>query len=136
MKKDIVRPKVEDVSMAVVLEKDAANGQPREWAVYLINRKDVALRNVLIASKGYGNIDGQEIRTSVLRHFFEDVGPQSSTKVERIMEDVFGLNNEYMLSFYIGSDIYDRKYIFVPESVNDGNLVKVPILGLKGVLIA
>lgn len=122
--------------MAVVLEKDTANGQPREWAVYLINRKDVPLRNVLVSSKGYGNIDGQEIRTSVLRHFFEDVGPQSCTKVERIMEDVFGLNNEYMLSFYIGADIYDRKYIFVPESVNDSNLVKVPIIGLKGVLIA
>lgn len=122
--------------MAVVLNGDTAKKRGRDWAVYLINRKDVALRNVLIASKGYGNIDGQEIRTSVLRHFFEEVVPLSSIMVERIMEDVFGLNNEYMLSFYIGSEIYDRKYVFIPERVNDGNLVQVPIIGRKGILIA
>lgn len=133
MKKDILRPKVEDVAMAVVRLGDANDD---DWAVYLINRKQVPLRNVLISSKGYGTLNGEEVRTSVLRHFFDEVKPNSFVKIEKITFEVFGLNNEYLLSFYIDGDIYDRKYIFLPESITTPNLVKVPLVNLPGVLIA
>lgn len=133
MKKDIVRPKVEDVAMAVVRLGDANDD---DWAVYLINRKQVPLRNVLISSKGYGILNGEEVRTSVLRHFFDEVKPNSFVKIEKITFEVFGLNNEYLLSFYIDGEIYDRKYIFLPESITTPNLVKVPLVNLPGVLIA
>lgn len=119
--------------MAVVRLGDANDD---DWAVYLINRKNVPLRNVLVSSKGYGTINGEEVRTSVLRHFFDDVPPNSFVKIEKITYEVFGLNNEYLLSFYIEGDIYDRKYIFLPESITTPNLVKIPLVGLPGVLIA
>lgn len=125
-------PKVEDVSMAVVRETDGA--EP-EWGVYLINHKKVELKNIIVASKGYGTINDEPVKTSTLRHFIETLAPNSFTKVEKIMPDVFGLNNEYMLSFYIGTTIYDRKYIFVPDSVVDDNLIKIPLIDRPGILI-
>ena len=132
VRKDIHIPKVEDVSMAVVKETDNVDA---EWGVYLINNKNVDLKNIIIASKGYGKIDDQEIKTSTLRHFFDELGQSSVQKVEKIMPDVFGLNNEYMLTFYIDGTIYDRKYIFVPDSVVEENLIQIPLIDRPGILI-
>ena len=132
VKKDIHFPKVEGVSMAVVKETDSVEA---EWGVYLINNKDVDIKNIIIASKGYGNIDNQDIKTSTLRHFFDNVTADSFLKVEKIMPEVFGLNNEYMLTFYIDGTIYDRKYIFVPDSVVEENLIQIPLVNRPGILI-
>ncbi|MCB9178211.1 MAG: hypothetical protein H6590_02125, partial [Flavobacteriales bacterium] len=54
MRKDIPDPKVEGVAMAVVREKDE-DGEDA-WYVYLINRNEHALENVLVSSRGYGEI--------------------------------------------------------------------------------
>lgn len=132
VRKDIHIPKVEGVSMAIVKETDGADA---EWGVYLINHKNTELRNIIIASKGYGTIHDEEIKTSVLRHFFEELGADSFQKIEKIMPDVFGLNNEYMLTFYIDKVIYDRKYIFVPDSVVHDNLIQIPLINRPGILI-
>ncbi len=132
MRKDIHIPKVEDVSMAVVRETEGADA---EWGVYLLNQKDVELKNIIVASKGYGTINDQEIKTSTLRHFFDNLDAKSFTKVEKIMPDVFGLNNEYMLTFYIDQMIYDRKYIFVPDSIVEENLIQIPLIDKPGILI-
>src|SRR3977135_2608309 len=105
MKKDIDPPKVEDVSMAVVCENSPESGQA--WYVYLINAKEVALENVLISSRGYGEIDGERRETGEMRHMIERLAPQSWARIERIMEDVFALSNQYWLSFYVGGAIHD-----------------------------
>lgn len=132
MRKDIHIPEVKDVSMAVVRE---TNGAEPEWGVYLLNQKSEALKNIIVASKGYGTINEQEIKTSTLRHFFDELDAKHFTKVEKIMPDVFGLNNEYMLTFYIDKMIYDRKYIFVPDSIVEENLIQIPLIDKPGVLI-
>ena len=132
MKKDIHFPKVEGVSMAVVKETDDIDA---EWGVYLINNKNVEIKNIIVASKGYGIIDEQEIKTSTLRHFFDEVLAENFIKVEKIMPEVFGLNNQYMLTFYIDGTIYDRKYIFVPDSVLEENLIQIPLIDRPGILI-
>jgi hypothetical protein len=132
MRKDIHIPKVEDVSMAVVKETE---GEMPEWGVYLINKKDVDLKNIIVASKGYGTLNDQEVKTSTLRHFFDELSAKSFQKVEKIMPDVFGLNNEYMLTFYIDQLIYDRKYIFVPDSIVETNLIQIPLIDKPGILI-
>ncbi len=132
MRKDIHIPKVEDVWMAVVKETD---GTEPEWAVYLINQKEMALQNIIVASKGYGLINEQEVKTSTLRHFFDALEAKSFLKVEKIMPDVFGLNNEYMLTFYLNQVIHDRKFIFVPDSIVDNNLIQVPLIDKPGILI-
>jgi hypothetical protein len=70
-----------------------------------------------------------------LRHFIGDVHPRSSVKVEAIDTQVFGLTNEYWLSYYVDGTIYDKKYIFLPESIVDENISKVPLLNKPGILI-
>jgi hypothetical protein len=106
-----------------------------EWGVYLINNKIVALENIIIASRGYGNVNDREVKTSTLRHFFDEIEPASFLKAEKIIPDVFGLNNEYMLTFYIDGTIYDRKFIFVPDSVVEDNLIQIPLVERPGILI-
>lgn len=133
MKKDLPENIVEDISIAVVLEAESPGA--KVWNVYLINEKSVTIKNVMVSSKGYGMKDGREVKTSVLRHFIGDITPDDYAKIEAIDEQVFGLTNEYWLSFYIDGTIYDKKYIFLPESIIDDNLVKIPILNKPGVLI-
>lgn len=118
--------------MAVVRETD---GNDPEWGVYLINQKNVPLKNIIVSSKGYGTINEEVVKTSTLRHFFDDLSAHAIQKVEKIVPEVFGLNNEYMLTFYIDGVIYDRKYIFVPDSVVEQNLIQIPLMDRPGVLI-
>jgi len=132
MKKDIHIPKVQGVSMAIVREED---GPEAEWGVYLINSKDSTLTDIIVSSKGFGELDGEKVATSELRHYFEGLAAHSYVKVERIVEEVFGLNNQYFLTFYIDGLIHDRKFIFVPGSVAEENLVTVPLVNLPGILI-
>lgn len=132
MKKDIDFDPVEGVSIAVATEKN--NLGQDVWNVYLINNNNVYLDNVLVASKGYGVHNGEEIKTSVLRHMFEQIGPKSFAKVEPIDPAIFHINNEYWVSYYIGKKIFDKKFIFVPDSIVESNLIHISILEKRGVL--
>ncbi|HEU4717764.1 MAG TPA: hypothetical protein VFU15_08015 [Bacteroidia bacterium] len=132
MKKDIEIPVVEDVAIAVILEDD--NGE-NVWNVYIVNMKDVPIRNVLVTSKGYGEMDGAKRSTSTLRHFFTEIPANDFAKIEPIMDFTFGLSNEYWVSFYIGEQIYDKRYIFLPESISEKNFTKVPLINIEGVMI-
>ncbi len=133
MKKDLPENIVSDISIAVVLESESPG--EKVWNVYLVNEKNVTIKNVMVSSKGYGIKDEKEVKTSILRHFIGDIDPFDYAKIEAIDEQVFGLTNEYWLSYYIDGTIYDKKYIFLPESIIDDNLTKVPVLNKPGVLI-
>lgn len=133
MKADLPINHVEDISIAVVI--DSEPGETVKWQVYLINEKPVQIQNVMVTSKGYGEKDGVEVKTSVLRHFIGDVDSLDYARIEPIDAQVFGLNNEYWLSYYINGTIYDKKYIFVPDSIIEENLIQVPILNKVGVVI-
>lgn len=133
MKKDLPVNIVEDISIAVVLENDSPTA--KHWTVYLVNEKEVPLANVLVTSRGYGFKGEKEVKTTTLRHFIGDVEANASAKIEAIDPEVFGLTNEYWLSFYVDNTIYDKKYIFLPESIVDENLIKVPLVDKPGVLI-
>lgn len=133
MKKDLPNNIVEDVAMAVVLLNETP--EVGSWTVYLVNLKDVQLNNVLISSKGYGEKDGKMVKTSILRHFIGDVKAHAFAGVEAIDPEVFGLTNEYWLSYYIDGIIYDKKFIFLPESIVDENLIHIPLVDKPGVMI-
>jgi len=134
MKKDIVQPKVEDVAIAVVNEKNEEG--EFVWNVYLINQREETLQNVLISSKGYvTDLKGNETKTSVLRHAIGNVEGNEYAKIEPIIEDVFALNNEYWLSFFMNDQMYDKKYIFLAETIKEENFITIPILNQQGVMI-
>ena len=133
MRKDIHPPKVAGIAMAVVRETDE-QGAPA-WYVYLINSNEHALDNVLVSSRGYGEMEGEARRTSEMRHHLEHMGPQSWARIERIVEDVFALSNQYWVSFSIGRELHDKKYIFLAGSIDEANFTTVPLMNVKGVLI-
>ncbi|WP_293783493.1 hypothetical protein [uncultured Pedobacter sp.] len=133
MKADLPENTVEDIAMAVVLMSETP--EIKNWTVYLINLKNEPITNVLISSKGYGEKEGKQVKTSVLRHFIGHMEANSFAGVESIDPEVFGLTNEYWLSYYIGSTIYDKKFIFLPESIIDSNLIKIPLVNKPGVMI-
>lgn len=127
MKKDIDFPKVEGVRVAVV-------HNDKGWYVYLINKNDYVIENVLVTSRGYGMVEGERRETSILRHALGDIEAQKSVLVEPIDPQVFILNNEYWVSYYIDEKIYDKKFIFVQGSIVEENFTSIPELQLKGVL--
>lgn len=133
MIKDLPENKVEDIAIAVALEGETVD--TKVWYVYLINLKKEPIENVLITSRGYGERNGEQVKTSTLRHMFPVVNSQQSVLVEPIDEQTFGLNNEYWLSYYIGTNIYDKKFIFLPESIVDSNFIKLPVVNKPGVMI-
>jgi hypothetical protein len=131
VKKDIHFPKVEDVAIAIVPDK-SDDGQ---WHVYIVNLKNKPLETVLLVSKGYGEIDGEEVKTSTLRHFFYQIENQNFAKVELLQEKLTGLSNEFWLSFWCDGMLHDKKYVFVGESITSVNLTTIPLLDVKGVMI-
>jgi len=133
MIKDLPENIVEDIAIAVALEKESV--ESKIWYVYLINLKNAPIENVLITSKGYGEKDGEQVKTSTLRHMFPIVESNSFVLIEPIDEATFGLNNEYWLSYYIGKEIYDKKFIFLPESIVELNFIKLPVVNKPGVMI-
>ena len=133
MKKDLPENIVENIAIAIVME--SATPEAKLWKVYLVNLKNDAIETVLVSSKGYGEKNGENINTSILRHSIGNVPAKSFAEIELIDEQVFGLTNEYWLSYYIGSQIFDKKFIFVPESIVDSNMTRVPLLNKAGVMI-
>lgn len=132
MIKDIEFPKVKGVSVAITHTLNELN-QP-EWTVYLINKNDVDLDNVLVCSKGYGIIDDEKRTTSTLRHLLPHVPAKSNVVIEPIDPAIFFLSNEYWVSYYQGETIFDKKFIFLPETIIESNLIFIPSLNMKGIL--
>lgn len=131
MKKDIPQYKVEDLAIAIVPSEEDQD----MWETYAINLKDEPISNVLIKSSGYGEINGEQFKTSVLRHFFELIGPLQVVKIEPIQTKVFNLTNEYWVSFNYKDYMYDKKYIFVKGSIHESHFTRIPFLDKQGVMI-
>ena len=133
MHKDLPQNIVEDVAISVALEGEGP--ESKVWYVYLINLKNEELENALVTSRGYGHKDGEEVKTSTLRHVFPKVEAKSFALIEPIDEQTFDLNNEYWLSYYINNQIFDKKFIFLPESIVESNFIRLPVLNKPGVMI-
>ncbi len=134
MKKDIPKHKVEDVAIAIV-PRDETVVDEELWDSYVINLKEEPIHNILINSRGYGEIAGEQKKTTVLRHYFEEIGPLEIVKIEPIQTVLFDLTNEYWVSFNYDGYMYDKKYVFVQGSISSFNFTPIPFLDKKGVMI-
>ena len=128
MKKDIPFVAVEGVYVAVV------QGNQADWRVYLINRNASTITNIFVTSRGYDQAGKDQQQTSVLRHYFTELAPGESALIEPIMPDLFRLNNEYLVSYFIDGQIFDKKFVFVPDSITEANLIEIKELNLLGIL--
>ena len=126
MKQDINIPEIINVTV-VVKPEDGGD----HWSFHLVNCNAFAIKDLLIASKGYSqNEPGQE-ETSVIRQFFETLDANSSIQIELIDPEVFHLFNEYGVTYYIEEEIYFKKFVFVPDSITLENLIDNDIIGAK-----
>ncbi|MEL6926570.1 MAG: hypothetical protein AAFO94_21190 [Bacteroidota bacterium] len=136
MKKDIPVHKVEDLAIAIVPREQKDEPEEVElWDTYLLNLKNEPIHSVLINSRGYGERNGEQLKTTVLRHFFEQVDGRQLVQIEPIQTHVFDLTNEYWVSFRYNGYMYDKKYIFVKGAIQEFNFTKVPLLNKRGVMI-
>lgn len=134
MKKDITISEVENVFVAAVQEW-SDDFMEKVWFIYLVNDSDFNLDSVMVVSKAFGTIDCEMKKTSLLRHAFVEVPAVSVVKVEMLEKSVTTLNNEFMVTFFIGNTLYDKKFTFNANSISENNVEEVPILFVDGVII-
>jgi hypothetical protein len=133
MKKDIDFLEVVDIGIAIVLESESE--ESRNWKAYLLNFKFETISNVLVSTKGYGLLNGAEVKTAIFRHSLGSLAPQSYTPIEIIDESLFVIHNEFWLSFYIGDRVFDKKITFLPDTISAVNVDLIPLIMLPGVII-
>ena len=134
MTKDIIIPEVENVFFAAVQEW-SDDFMEKVWYAYLVNDSDYLIESVMVVSKAFGTIDGEMKKTSLLRHAFIEVPAVSVVKVEMLEKSVLALNNEFMLTFFMDGKLYDKKFIFKANSINEIDVEEVPILFIDGVIV-
>ena len=127
MKKDIDFSPVKKVHV-VIAKIDAG------WKAFLINRNTEILENVMITSRGYGTQENEVQKTTILRHMIPYLDPGMYALIEPIDESVFHLTNEYWVSYFIHQQVYDKKFIFVPDTIIEENLTFIEELKMKGIL--
>ncbi len=129
MKKDIKIPKVTDVHI-VLLHEYNPDFEAKEWNAYILNNKNTPIELVFVVSKGY---DG-DIKTATIRHSMEGLSAKSFEKLEFVQDDVLKLNNEFFLTFYAEDTLFEKRFIFEKESVQESNMTILPLLNKKGIL--
>ena len=129
MRKDIVIPEVKDVHVAVVREFNEVY-KTNDWVAYLINNKDVAIEMILIVSIGYT----KKKASSTMRHKLEKLSAKSYAKVELMIDDVLELKNEFSVTYFEDSKMYDKTFVFEPNSITEERLTDVPLILDKGIL--
>jgi hypothetical protein len=103
------------------------------WHVYLFNGTEKPIENALITASGYGEHNGKDVKTSVIRYSLGEIGAFSAKRVEPIYENVLGLYNQYWVSFFHEGVLYDRKFTFAPSSIMQRNVKEIPDLQISGV---
>ena len=137
MKQHLPPSTVANVVVAIAPREDRTANDDL-WDMYLINLRDEPMVNVLITSQGYGIIDGSDKTTTVLRHFHPKLAPGEVARIEPVQPALFGITNEYWVSFNDGSEdgpMLDRKYIFRAGTLGENKLVEVPGMGRMGVYL-
>ncbi len=129
MKDDIEIPIVKDVYVAIVHEWNK-EFLSKDWNAYIINDRTSQIDMVLVVSKGY---DGDR-KTSTMRHGIGVVNAKSFEKIELLQEDVLALNNEFFVTFFADDKLYEKRYLFEKNTINENNLTTIPIIEQEGVL--
>ena len=71
MLKDIPQLVVDKIIVAVVRETNEDDFLV--WNVYLVNMYDSEIRGVMVSSKGYGQYEGRDVKTTILRHVIGNI---------------------------------------------------------------
>jgi hypothetical protein len=131
MKKDIEIHAVKDVLIALVPEEIT---EDTIWRAVIINLKDSDIDTILINAEARGVVQGEEKHTATVRFFLPKLPAKSHKVVEAIMPETLALTNRFWLSFYVGSQIFERKFTFPANSVCIDRMIDLPLIGDVGVI--
>ncbi|ESU23983.1 hypothetical protein FEDK69T_10430 [Flavobacterium enshiense DK69] len=134
MQKDIIIPKVENVYVAAIQEWND-DFMENSWYAYLVNDGDEKLEMAIVVTRAYGQLNGEERKTGTFRHAFKEVEPNSAVKIELLENNVLQLNNEFLVTFFIGDKLYDKSYVFRANTINDRAMTDIPVMNKRGVLV-
>jgi len=129
MKEDIEIPFAKNVYVAMVHEWNK-EFLSKDWNAYILNNRTTPIQMVLVVSKGF---DGDR-KTSTLRYAFGVIAAKSFEKIEMVQEEVLQLTNEFFVTFYADDKLYEKRFLFEKNSVNEQNAVHLPILDMDGIL--
>ncbi len=130
MKKDIEIPIVENVSIAVVKEWNK-EFQMDDWNAYIINENNKPIEAVMVVTQGFST----EKKTSKFRHMLGAVLPNSSAKIELMQEAVLPFRNEFAVTYFLENKLFDKKFVFRENTINERALRDIPTIEAKGVWV-
>ena len=128
MKKDIEIPIAKDVYVAIVREWNK-EFLSKDWNAYIINNRKTPIEMALVVSKGY---DG-DLKTSTIRYAFKIIAAKTFEKIEMVQEELLSLNNEFYVTYYADNVLYEKRFVFEKNTVNEQNLSTIPLLEMEGV---
>ena len=99
MKKDIHIAPVTGIEIAIVLEPNEEG--TKDWNVYIINKKEVAIEMIVIVSQGFSETK----KTSLFRRRVDFLAPNSAEKFEMMQPELFDLDNRFQVTFFEGNQI-------------------------------
>ncbi|MTG96590.1 MULTISPECIES: hypothetical protein [Myroides] len=134
MKKDIEIPEVKNVEIAIVKEYND-NFLADCWYVYLYNNTAEDIEAIMIVSQAQGELNGEKRASSLFRHAFQKLGPKQALKVELLDENIFQLDNTFMLTFFQGGKLYDKNYTLQANTIEGIELKKLPFDNKNGVFL-
>ncbi|MDO6745404.1 hypothetical protein [Tenacibaculum soleae] len=129
MRKDIHVPKVENVEIAITLEKNQ-NDNTDEWCVYIINKKEVDLEMVVIVSQGFSDTK----TTSLFRRKIDILPANSASKFEIMQPELFALDNRFQVTFFENNQLHDKTFIFQEGTIQEDFFRDIDVLNKKGVV--
>lgn len=135
MLKDIPQLRMEAFGVAMVPVHGTEPSKLPDWECFLLNMKDDPVLDVLITAEGYGDLEGEQRQSTTLRYYYGEIDPQAAVMLELVPANLSGLTNSYWISFKYHGHMYDKKFTFVPDSLNKVFLTQVPIVNKKGILI-
>ncbi|PCJ95332.1 MAG: hypothetical protein COA50_08970 [Flavobacteriaceae bacterium] len=127
MKKDIEIPIVKDVHVAIVHEWDDQMLN-KNWNAYIINNRNTIIEMAIVVSKGYNEIQ----KTATMRHALGTLEAKSFKKFEPLQEEIFVLNNEFFLTFFADHKLYEKKFLFRKNTINQKNLTPILLINQEG----
>lgn len=133
MKRDIHIPTADHLQCAAFQEWNEALGT-NVWYMYLINPTEMEVQHVLVVSKAFGTVNNVQVNTSRLRHGYDKLPAQTAVRVEMLTDDVLALQNEFMVTYFLEDTLYDRKFVFQPQTIDAKNSTSISLFEQKGVL--
>lgn len=129
MREDIKVPESTDVYLIAVSEWSEEKWF-QQWNIYLVNLKQEEIEMVLILARGYSD----DRKTSTLRHGLGDLPAGDKRKVEMVDEQVFVLNNEYLVTYLFEGKMIEKTFTFPANTIKEENQVQLKDSEFKGVI--